>query len=75
MEPHIFVHPGWIRSRSDGDSHFIGFSQLCHLYKLNPCTAINADVDSQMLGIYLCEGDKHYYPRYDGDYEKGAENG
>lgn len=62
----IFIHPGWVISRTDGDRHFISFPKLCQLYKVNPSTAINAQLG---LKSYKPEpGDAHYYPRADGKY-------
>ena len=32
MTSHYVLCHGWVRSRTDGDAHFIGASQLAHLY-------------------------------------------
>ena len=32
MTSHYVLCPGWVRSRTDGDAHFIGARQLAHLY-------------------------------------------
>jgi hypothetical protein len=60
------VYPGFIISRQDGDKHYIGFLQLCRLYRIDPHTAI--DVRTQVVSILPQPDDKHYHPRYDGKY-------
>jgi hypothetical protein len=60
-----FVHPGSIRSKNDGDTHFISFNDLVRLYKLDPANCINAN--TWKSPIYP-EGARHFFPNYDGNY-------
>lgn len=64
----IFVHPGWVRSKNDGDRHFIGFMQLCQLFKLNPGECINMHDPANEYGHGSQDGDRHYFPLYNGNY-------
>lgn len=74
----IFVHPGHVRSRSDGDEHFISFPALCQLYGLHPDNrkfrekfeVINAQYGLER-GVHRAQkGDIHLAPRTDGNYFK-----
>lgn len=65
----IFVHPGKVISRNDGDIHYITFNQLCKLYGLNPNDCINADYSR---GYVPSSSDKHYYPDPTGRYERNC---
>lgn len=62
----IFIHPGYVKSRNDGDIHFITAKRLATLYcvDLNKCHVVHED-DPE---ISPQEGDRHLYPRYGGDY-------
>jgi hypothetical protein len=62
------VHPGYVRSRNDGDIHWITGRDLITLYRLNPATTTVATADNQ-TGLRLDDYD-HYYPRQDGNYER-----
>jgi len=63
------IHPGEVRSKNDGDIHFIGYKELIRLYKLNlkDCILWDIHVNSTFLGRdprdYI-----HCYPKEDGDY-------
>lgn len=58
------LHPGYVESKSDGDMHFIGATQLVKLYKI--------DMNEVAMIVYDCqiiEGDYiHLYPKYSGNY-------
>lgn len=58
------LHPGYIRSKHDGDEHYIGVFDLVRLYKVDPRKC----VDSSKPGLTEQPGDVHLHPRYDGDY-------
>lgn len=68
-----YVHPGIIPSIRDDDWHHIGFEQLCRLYGLNPRKTVNAEDPHRMMGRRESPEDRHFYPRVDGDYEKGPQ--
>lgn len=64
---HFVLHPGTIRSATDGDIHWINATRLAGLYgvPLSKCT-IAGRPDSR--GYQERCGDIHLYPREDGDY-------
>ena len=62
------VYPGPIKSKFDGDWHYITGPQLIKLYKLNPKEVIIAETSQGNLrGLDLSQFN-HFYPRWDGDY-------
>jgi hypothetical protein len=60
------LHPGLVRSETDGDWHHIGFEKLRALYGLKREDCILWD----SLGVwgYRWEDFVHLFPRSDGDY-------
>lgn len=62
-----FVHPGHIKSKSDGDVHNISAQQLIRLYGVNPveCKIILKPEDERGYDTsqYI-----HLWPRMDGNY-------
>lgn len=64
--PRIFLHPGYVKSKNDGDVHFITAKQLATLYcvDINKCHVVY-EGDPAIIPQY---DDRHLYPRYDGDY-------
>lgn len=63
--PRYILHPGHVRSRADGDWHYIGVQQLLHLYRV-PRDAIV--VVAGDLGFRDAPGDVHLHPRSSGNY-------
>jgi hypothetical protein len=61
------IHPGWITSMVDGDSHYIGVGQLVRLYQLLPGEWIRWELEADKAGRDP-EGYIHLYPRFDGNY-------
>lgn len=61
------IHPGWVKSQSDGDTHFIGFGQLCRLYHVDYRTCIDASNEQSWVGRDP-QTLEHLYPRSDGKY-------
>jgi hypothetical protein len=63
------LHPGWVRSKSDGDRHYITSEKLARLYMLRYDEwfawddAFRADNGGREWGDYI-----HLYPSYDGNY-------
>lgn len=71
VEPERWVvHPGWVRSQSDGDRHFVSFGQLCRLYHIDPRRAIDASNRMWDLGMSFEQIAKlkHARVRIDGKY-------
>lgn len=66
----FMLHPGEIRSRSDGDVHYISARQLIQLYGIHPkmCQIYKEGWDRGM-SPGLSEQFVHLYPRYDGEYQ------
>jgi len=61
------IHPGQIFSIYDGDRHWISFSQLVTLYKINPQEAF---IWNERTSRGKVEEDyQHLYPRRDGHYK------
>ena len=66
------IYPGYVRSKNDGQNHWITFESLCWLYGLNPKECINGDKGVGKDRYYLREYNLENYiglsPRYNGDY-------
>ena len=67
------LHPGDVKSRTDGDWHYIDAFQLAKLYGLNIRDCIIFAGSNASVGYVEIEGDIHLYPRYDGDYKNYGE--
>ena len=65
----IYVHPGYVRSISDGDLHYLNFYELCGLYGKDP-RKVRLWKEGAMQGYREQEGDRHLYPREDGKYDE-----
>lgn len=70
----VFLHPGEVRSRKDGDRHFISGIELIRLYGVLPTDEIktfdrrdvtHSEEYQKMRGIYAF----HLYPDAEGKYE------
>jgi fatty acid desaturase len=57
------IHPGYVKSQTDGDIHWITYSQLVRLYGLDPNDCVQW-VPFGMNHRYY----HHLYPRRDGNY-------
>ena len=67
MNKKYLILPGVVRSRSDGDMHYISARQLIELYKVNPEECKIVDSPQSAQGIEW----KDYIelrPRTDGNY-------
>ncbi len=61
------LHPGFIRSETDGEEHYVSADKLAKLYKINYFECFVASEDS----IKPIPNDPeliHLYPKYDGKY-------
>lgn len=69
------LHPDWVQSRSDGDSHYTSERELAFCYQLqreeylliddrrmDRRTYVRAMARAEELGLI------HLYPRFDGNY-------
>jgi hypothetical protein len=65
-QPRYAVSPGWVKSQTDGDRHFIDAPRLAWLYGLRPGEWIDArDLRGRDTSGLVFLG-----PRYDGDYRR-----
>ena len=64
----IFLHPGFVYSKYDGDRHYIGVGELASLYGVNPSDCIVVRNEDSIKGHTEQPGDIHLRPRYDGNY-------
>lgn len=67
MEKKYVVWPDYVRSKTDGQEHFISFRQLCHLYGVNPAECYDASMVEIVRGIDRTKL-IDLMPRYDGNY-------
>lgn len=66
------LHPGNVKSTTDGQIHHIGYGQLAELYKVNINKCISADNRGYKYSIKNTEKDKeliHLYPDGLGKYK------
>lgn len=69
------VHPGHVRSKNDNDLHFISFSKLCHLYRVDPkeCVDMSREHLSRGFDENHPENSKNLiqlFPKYNGNYKR-----
>jgi hypothetical protein len=67
------VCPGYVRSQTDGDRHYIGADMLMRLYRVAPADCLVLHVDrcraSELAAVVRAHPDMIYLqPRYRGDY-------
>lgn len=58
------IHPEYMISKSDGESHYISFCDLLNAYQLNIKECVRYQEDIHRYDKNLI----HLYPRYHGDY-------
>lgn len=75
MAVKYIICPGWVRSRSDGQLHFINASQLFDLYDVDPreCIVVYYEIGPENSGLRgysneFLEGLQLLYPKQNGDY-------
>lgn len=61
------LHPGYVRSQTDGQEHFIGGPRLARLYGIDirQPNVVFGDVPAYKKQ----DGDVHLRPRHDGNYK------
>lgn len=62
------VHPGFVLSKQDKDTHYVGYNRLVALYGVDPrnCELYNPVEFYPANSMY--EDTVHLYPRWDGNY-------
>lgn len=67
----FIIHPGWIRSKNDGDIHWISGAMLMRLYRVFSHESVIVD-EKNFPGSEASyrerPGDIHLYPNYYGNY-------
>ena len=68
--PKYILHPGVVRSKNDGDLHYISAKQLIVLYRVKECECVvQPNIRTKEYRSWVApEGAIHLYPRYDGNY-------
>lgn len=67
----IILHPGYVVSRKDGDTHYINQYQLASLYSLDITKCIvMCDTPKGQNDFEPQEGDLHLHVRYDNNYKR-----
>lgn len=69
--PRYILHPGHVRSRADGDRHYVGVEALLRLYAVprDARWVVADDYGRLPLGMYASVCDVHLHPRSDGNYQ------
>jgi hypothetical protein len=62
------VYPGHVISKSDGDRHFISYSQLIRLYGVDPMECMDI-ANASMYTVALTDKLIPLRPQYDGNYD------
>lgn len=75
MRRKFALHPGYVTSKSDGETHYISGSRLARLYELTPDEYIIWDTDNPHTYMgYRSEDFFHLYPSYHGNYGRPRED-
>lgn len=69
MENRVFIHPGEVVSKNDGQAHFINHEKLARLYGLRPGDYIVWRGDTTDRRFMPRRSDLHLYPDYFGEYK------
>jgi len=67
------LHPGYVRSKFDGDEHFITAGQLAHLHgvPMQECVVVPWDDPREnSLKGFKRDDLVHLYPSYHGNYRR-----
>ncbi|MDX1698987.1 MAG: hypothetical protein R3250_00145 [Melioribacteraceae bacterium] len=72
IERTIWIHPGYVRSKNDGQEHYISAQRLANLYKVDlnaPNVRVyDPDKPETTLGVRFSPQDIHLEPLYNGEY-------
>jgi hypothetical protein len=69
------VHPGYVRSRTDGQQHYVGFADLVRLYGVPPGRCVLWDDDRRETYAGRNHDEfVHLRPRSSGDYSLAPED-
>lgn len=63
------IMPGFVKSKNDGETHYISASKLIHLYGVNPkeCYIVR-DGEMESIPKSVSKTAKVLSPKYNGDY-------
>lgn len=67
MKKKYILHPGFIKSKYDGEIHYISCGQLALLYRIDIKECILDMGENSLRGLNL-ENYIHLYPKYNGEY-------
>jgi hypothetical protein len=64
----IFLHPGYVISKNDGQRHFVNAQRLADLYNVYKprCIVVLPESEKDWQDL---PGDIHLHPRYNGNYQ------
>lgn len=70
MTKTVFLHPGHVTSRNDGDVHYIDSGQLARLYgvKRRDCVVVYQNRRVKGINNEAWRAGIHLYPKADGNY-------
>lgn len=68
----IILHPGPVKSATDGQEHYIDAPTLARLYgvDLKDCLVHDFRREETYRGFWARRDDVHLYPRRDGNYDR-----
>jgi hypothetical protein len=66
MKPKYMLHPDFVKSKRDGDEHYISCSQLIKLYGVPLRDCVKRP--DRALTVSEMRDYIHLHPQYDGDY-------
>lgn len=72
--PRYIIHPGPVRSRSDGARRFVLADELISLYGVDKKSCYCLSTTHQIATYRPREDDIHLYPRSSGDYRIQTSN-
>lgn len=68
----IFLHPGYVESKVDGDVHYISARKLADLYQVDhrKCAVVHNNPERSGMSTRMIKtaGEVHLYPKFSGNY-------
>ena len=68
------VYPGEVKSKTDGDVHYLSFHRLCRLYNVSPAVCVDMSRESARNAIEDISNLIPLTPLYSGDYSQLQED-